>query len=146
MSPSTCSQLPEAVLISLSQQFLCDMLSTSAPRPHTVSGRVDDMLTDDILERCYLPFATSTCSVSDNAKVSLLVEGLFRLLSRSRPFEYRPSLEAALEKGILARETKRDRRRKDSGIGQEGQELMWLKASGQRMRCQLAWMKQQAEV
>ncbi|EKD14641.1 hypothetical protein MBM_07362 [Drepanopeziza brunnea f. sp. 'multigermtubi' MB_m1] len=146
MTPSIYTKLPEVVFVSLSQRLLCDMLVTSAPRPQTVTGRDDDELTGVVLERCFLPFPASTCSVSDNAKVSILVEGIFRLLSRVQACDFTPGLEAALEKGILARERKikADRRKKETSARREQGDLIWLRASAQRMRSQLSWMKQLA--
>lgn len=124
------------------------MLPTSAPHPYAVTKRTDDELSQIVLEQCYLPFAASAFTTIENAKVSILVESLLRMLWRLGGCEYTSSLQAAVEKGILARENRvrGDRRRKDVGSRNNEEGLLWLKASGQRMRSQLAFMKLQARV
>lgn len=144
-SPSGSSSLPLVVYVSLTQLLLLRYLPTSAPRPQTVSGRGDDELSQNVLEKCFLPYPASGSTVAENAKVSIIVESLLRFMSIMGACEYSPSLEAAVEKGILARENKikADKRKRENGIkkGEEG-DLFWLKASAQRLRCQIAWMRQ----
>jgi hypothetical protein len=89
-----------------------------------------------------------TSSTSENAKVSILVENLFRLYIRSCGCYYRPSLDAAIEKGIQARETKTrgDKRRKENGTRrkEEESERVWLNASGERLRSLLALVREKS--
>jgi len=98
-----------------------------------------------VLEKCLLPFAANTSSILDNAKVSVLVENLLRLFLKDCGCDYTPRLVSAVEKGILARESKikGDKRRKDSGVKNkvEDSDLVWLKASGERLRMLLDWIK-----
>ncbi len=86
------------------------------------------------LERCFLPFAANTSSVEDNAKVSLLVETLFRLLATHGGIEYTPELMVAVEKGVNAREKKcKGTRKKKFGSSKDDEDMYWLKSSAVRM-------------
>lgn len=109
--------------------------------------RDGDDLSQDVLEQCFLPFPANTSTTADNAKVSILVEIQFRQLLKSCICSYTRELDSAIGKGILARENKikGDKRRKDNGIRttQEENDLEWLRASGERLRSLLAWVKQE---
>jgi hypothetical protein len=111
--------------------------------------RENDDLSQEVLERCFLPFPANTSSVVDNAKVSILVEIQFRQFLKSCKCYHTPSLDGAIEKGILARENKikGDRRRKDSGVRTKDEEndREWLEASGERLRSLLSWVEQSNE-
>jgi hypothetical protein len=99
------------------------------------------------LERCFLPFAANTSSVEDNAKVSLLVETLFRLLATHGGIEYTPEIIAAIENGIKAREKKcTGTRKKKSASTKDGEDMIWLNASAERMRLLLGHYKRPAKV
>jgi len=129
LSPSAMPHLPLVALSSITQAHLSQLLPWSAPRPD------DDVLTQMNLEHCFLPFAANTSSVEDNAKVSLLVETLFRLLATHGGIEYTAELMAAVEKGIKAREKKcTGTRRKKSGGSKDDEDMYWLNASAERMR------------
>jgi hypothetical protein len=147
ISPSASSQVPTEVFVSLSQSLIRRLLPNSAPRPQTVSQRNGDDLSQEILEKCFLPFAANTSSTEDNAKVSILVESMFRLLLKSSlRVCLSPCLYAAIEKGILARENKikNEKRRRDNGRRKKEEEndRMWLTASGKRLGSMLAWVEQ----
>ncbi|KAF4628730.1 hypothetical protein G7Y89_g9424 [Cudoniella acicularis] len=144
ISPSISSQLPEMVLVSLSQLLLLRLLPNNAPRPHTIRGRDNDEITQELLEQCFLPFSANTSSVEDNAKVSILVESLFRLYVRSCLCDHTLDLDHAIEKGILARQNKvkGDKRRKETTKKKgEDSDMMWLNASGERLRLLLEWIE-----
>lgn len=91
-----------------------------------------------------------TSSASDNAKVSILVENLFRLLLREGVGYHTPSLDTAVEKGIIARQTKvkGDRRKKENGAKRKDEEndMVCLKASSQRLRSLLFLVEQQGNL
>ncbi|RDL37236.1 Uncharacterized protein BP5553_04669 [Venustampulla echinocandica] len=148
ISPSPSSQLPIIVLISLSQLLLLRLLPNTAPRPHTITKRDNDELTQAVLEQCFMPFSANTSAVDDNAKVSILIESLFRIFLRSCPCYHTPDLEEAIEKGIAAREDKirGDKRRKDTAERRKEEESdrMWLTQSGERLRCLSAWVEQKS--
>ena len=145
MSPSASSQIPTVVFVSLSQLFMLRVLPNSAPRPQTVSGRRNDDLSQDILEKCFLPFAANTSSVDDNAKVSIMAESMLRLYLKNSRVYHTPDLDLAIETGIKAREGKcrNDKRKRDNGARRKEDEddRMWLTASGKRLRSMLAWVE-----
>lgn len=88
------------------------------------------------LERYFLPYAATSSSVVDNAKVSLLLESMLLLVYRHIGLEPRESLGAAIEEGIRARNTRADvegRKKMTSRGRQETEAKAWLTLSGQRM-------------
>ena len=134
------THLPSPALSSLCQLLLCRLLPNSAPRPST------DELTQDLLEHYFLPYAAHSSSVEENAKVSLLLETLFRLIvtvttisNKEYTVSIKPSsnLAMAIEKGISAREAKSASRKKKSG-GQTNKEdeyrRSYLDSSSARIR------------
>ena len=73
--------------------ILRTLIPPSAPVPLTVNrsgagADSTDLLSREVLEKCYLPFAAKTMSIADNAKVSLLVEWLLRLALSSSPSSF----------------------------------------------------------
>jgi hypothetical protein len=134
------SKLPSNVFVSLSQIIILRLIPNHAPRPWTLRQRDKDDLSQEILEKCFLPFSANTSSTDDNAKLSILVESILRLLFKVTKFHHTKSLDAAIETGILARENKcqNDKRKKEEADGR-----MWLIASGNRLRSMLAWVKEQ---
>ena len=147
ISPSASSQLPVEVFVSLSQFLMLRLLPNNAPRPHTVTQRNGDDLSQDILEKCFLPFPANTSSIDDNAKVSILVESMLRLLMKLDKVYHYSGLNSAVEDGILARENKikNGRGRRDNNSArrkEEENDRMWLTASGERLQSMLAWIKQ----
>jgi hypothetical protein len=143
------SQLPIIVFVSLTQLFLLRFLPSYAPHPETIVTRENDDLSQEVLEKCFLPFPANTSSIADNAKVSILVEMQFRQFLKSCRCYYTLSLESAIERGILARENKSkgDKRRKDGGVRTKDEEndREWLRASGERLRNLLRWVEQNKE-
>ena len=74
---------------NLSRHLLDTIISPKAP-----SGP-SDLLTQDVLVTYYLSFPAKSNSPIENAKMSILLEGLMRLLLRSGLLEYSVDLEAA---------------------------------------------------
>jgi hypothetical protein len=132
--------------VSLTQLLQLRLLPNTVPRPQSVSNRNGDGLTQDILEKCFLPFAASTSSIEDNAKVSILAENMLRVFLKSVRVYHTPNLDAAIEEGIFARETKikGDKRRRDRRVlnKDEEKDRAWLIASGKRLRSLVAWVEQ----
>jgi hypothetical protein len=145
VSPSNASHFPVVVFVSLTQVLLLRLLPNTTPRPQTISNRDTDDITQEILEKCYLPFTATTSSIADNAKVSILVENLFRVFLKSCQVYHTPNLDAAIERGILARENKTKsgkRRRENSTLKKEEEsDRVWLEASGERLRSLLEWVR-----
>jgi hypothetical protein len=90
-----------------------------------------------------LPATANTSSTEDNAKVSLLVETLFRLFVTTCGADYSPELEEAVERGIAAREKKCNDRRKKAGWARNDANMVWLNASTRRIRYLLALVKRE---
>ncbi|KAI9745001.1 MAG: hypothetical protein M1835_002632, partial [Candelina submexicana] len=134
LSPST-PHLLRSSLSSLSQLLLRSLLASNAPLPSTDDDEEDE-LTQQVLEKCYLPYAANTKRAEDNAKVSLLVEGLLRLSVRHGILVGTTGLKEAVDEGIRAREGKvrDDGRRSKGGEKKGGEEMSWLNASSARMR------------
>lgn len=144
-APSKSNPLPQVVFVSLTWLLLLRLLPTNAPRPHTVSEFDNDNLSQKVIERCFLPFPANTHSVSDNAKLSILVECVLRFFLKYAGYFHKPRLDGVIEKGITARENKAkgDRKKKDYGVKREEDEeaWIWLKASGERLRTLRAWVE-----
>ena len=73
------------------------------------------------LENDYLPCKANSTTVSDNAKVSLLVEGLLRILLSQGNLHLTASIQSAVEWGIEARQNcaERDGRKRTAGRQKE---------------------------
>lgn len=116
----------------------------NAKRLYEVTGSDDDNITQEVLEQCFLPHSAQNASTHDNAKVSILVESLFRLYLRECNCYHNNALEQAVGLGILARENKikTDKKPKDPGA-KKRQEVAreWLEASGERLRSLLAFVE-----
>jgi hypothetical protein len=133
--------LPE-VQSSLLQLLTHPFIDNKAP----VNDAEDDTYTWSTLCECYLPFAANTRGATENAKLSLCIEGLLRLWAgviASDPdvdmSDAVQPLKRALEKGIEARREKSAsendgrRRRKAREDPEEEEARAVLEASGWRM-------------
>ncbi len=126
MSPSSLSLFTPAAASSLTQFILRSIIASSAPLPPK------DDLEQDILERSYLPYAANTGSIADNAKVSICVETLLRLLDKHIGLVWSEGLQSAMEAGIEVREIKAKKgtkKKQDVEVNR-----MWLRASAERIR------------
>lgn len=146
LSPPLLRAFTPAAASSLVQYILRSLIAAAAPLP------LNDDISQDILERSYLPFAANNAgSLNDNnARVSLCVETLLRLVDFHIGLAWTPGLQEAAEEGVRARRsgssggggkakkmkkgqtTKRGRMDADpdGGCGDEG---MWLAASAERI-------------
>lgn len=128
-SPSSMQHFHLSAASSITQILLRSLIASSAPLPLT------DDLTQETLETCYLPYPANTSSISDNAKVSLCVETLLRLLQRHCGLDWSESLQNAVEQGVKARQQKAKNIGKGRGKAKadaEG-ERMWLSGSEARI-------------
>ncbi|KAL9594156.1 MAG: hypothetical protein Q9219_007193 [cf. Caloplaca sp. 3 TL-2023] len=142
VSPLSMQHLHLAAASSITQILLRSLIASSAPLPAT------DDLTQEVLERCYLPYPANTGTISDNAKVSLCVETLLRLLQKHCGLDWTESLQKSVEKGIEAREQKATKAGKGRGKGKAGggeDERVWLKGSAGRMSGLMELVKIQQE-
>ncbi|KAL9603969.1 MAG: hypothetical protein Q9179_001997 [Wetmoreana sp. 5 TL-2023] len=142
ISPSSMQHFHLSAASSITQVILRSLIASSAPLPLT------DDLTQETLESCYLPYPANTGSISDNAKVSLCVETLLRLLQRHCGLDWSESLQEAVEKGIEAREQKAKNvaKGKGKGKGDAGGEKMWLKGSEARIKGLIELVRCQQEI
>ena len=128
-APPFANKLPLEAYVSVAMLYLLRLLPNNAPPPYKVQSKAADEISDIVLEKCYLPFAASTSSVADNARVSIQVENLLRMFLKACDWEHSARFVAAIEKGIVARENKvKPRRSKESGGKQiaEQDDLLWL--------------------
>lgn len=145
VSPSSSSKFSDTILVTLIQLMLNRLAQTPGPRIRGLTHRSDDTLSQSILELRYLPSCANTSSVVDNAKVSILVENLFRLFVKSCTVYYTSSLETAIKEGISARENriKIDKRKKETPVRKLETEysLTCLQASNERLKRLLIWVE-----
>ncbi|MCJ1340412.1 hypothetical protein MMC09_005707 [Bachmanniomyces sp. S44760] len=147
LSPNSLQNIAPEAASALIQRILRSLIASAAPLPKS------DNLTQDVLERCYLPYPANTQYIVDNVKVSLCIEALCRMLNMwvEGGMEWRQSLQDAVERGCTARESKAKKERgkkeegggplgRSSGVGDEG-EMAWLKASSKRMRATVETMR-----
>lgn len=121
------------------------MLPSNAPRPDTVlNDDGKERINQAVIEGCFLPFPANTSSVADNAKVSILVENVFRFFIGMCTVHHTPSLNEAIESGIKARESKAkgDKKKKGRGVAAQEDEEAWefLESSGERLRTLGEWV------
>jgi hypothetical protein len=132
VSPSALSSFSPTQQITLCDHLLARMLESSAPRSH------DAHLTQPKLEQCFLPFAASTASPVDNAKVSITLEALLVLLAGGDNdlVTATPGLRDAVGTGIVARVEKAGSSEpKKKGLSRDlDAERCWLLESGDRLR------------
>lgn len=112
------SPLDERCVMEIIQEMLPSLLPASCPRPKVVDpdAYANNKLSPTILARCFLPFASRTAD--NNAKLSITLETLIRLLWTIEEAEWTPELQEAIEQGIKARNNKSapsSRVRKDDG-------------------------------
>ncbi|KAI1881476.1 hypothetical protein JX265_000302 [Neoarthrinium moseri] len=105
---STTSCLLRESQISVLQSVLSNFMPSNAVDPGKVDAEVYDAngTSPAILERCFLPFAANTIAAEDNAKVSVLLEELVKLVWVIGTVPFSDRLYNAATKGVAAREDK----------------------------------------
>lgn len=132
VSPYVLPELADAQQSTLCELLLFCMRESSAPNTD------EEYLNQAKLEQCFLPFAASTASVVDNAKVSIVLEALIILLAKDekdKMLSVTTSFKAAVEQGILRRSSRamEDIRRSQAAREKEPLEWCWLVESGDRL-------------
>lgn len=131
VSPSVSSGFSAAALTTLCETLLRRLLESSAPDSD------EDYLSQEKLVTCYLPYAARTTSPVDNAKVSILLESLMRLLQADGDglLAYTDALKLAAEGGILSRAEKAQTDTRKSQMKLRAEEIgwNWLIESGERI-------------
>jgi len=129
--------------ISLLQGVLSLLMPSSAVAPRKVDRARDEAggTSPAILERCFLPNAANTIVAEDNAKVSLLLEALMRIVILVGSESFSPGLEGAVRKGVEARLDKAKRKKtrgRPTGAGRheddpDAEARAVLEMSGERL-------------
>ncbi|KAJ3469078.1 hypothetical protein MRS44_003143 [Fusarium solani] len=142
--------LPEA-LVTINKELFDLLLPSSYKDPSRVDpeGDAQGSLTMPMLEHCYVLHPANTVALEDNAKLSLVVESAIQLLWSFDMMVHSEEFEAAVEKGIKARETKAKKRRTGKMKGDAGDAMAQdvLANSGTRLGILLETLKaiQEAE-
>ena len=131
ISPIGLQDFTPAAASSFTQFILRSLISSTAPRTDR------DDLTQEVLEKCCLPWSANTTSIDDNVKVSLCIETLLRLIDNVVGIRWSKTLVDAVEKGIDARNEKakkEGKRKGEAGGGGSEDTKFWLRASAERIR------------
>ena len=115
---------------SLNQMLLRPLLVATAPAYN------ENALTQDEFEVHYARYAANSTSAVDNAKVSLLIENLLRLLWSSGSLQATQKLRRLVEQGIAARKEKAafdGRRKVGVRVKADEEAIAMMECSGERM-------------
>jgi hypothetical protein len=117
------------------QTTLCEFLLTRSLLEAAAPDSDEPYLRQSKMEECYLPFAATSSSVADNAKVSLCLETLLRHLLLAGKLTARPALGYALHEGIQRRCEKASDGVRKSASARKREEIAWawLLESGERL-------------
>lgn len=131
VSPSVTTGFSAAALVTLCEILLLRLLEKSIPPSD------EPYASQEKLVRCYLPYAAKTTNPVDNAKVSLLLESLMRLLHADGMLEYNEILKLAADGGINNRADKAQTDTRKSQVKLRAEEIgwSWLIESGERITC-----------
>ncbi|ERF71259.1 hypothetical protein EPUS_05311 [Endocarpon pusillum Z07020] len=126
--------VPETFSID-AQTTLCEFLLTRSLLEAAAPNTAEPYLRQSKMEECYLPFAATSPSVADNAKVSLCLETLLRHLFMAGKLTMRPALEFTIQEGIQNRCEKASDGVKKSASARRRDEIAWawLLESGERL-------------
>ncbi|KAK6207255.1 hypothetical protein LQW54_007339 [Pestalotiopsis sp. IQ-011] len=105
---STTSSLRTDSQISILQNLLILSMPSSAVKPSKVDPERYDVngTSPAIIERCFLPYAANSIAAEDNAKVSVLLEEIIKLVWTVGTENFSDKLFERVTKGINAREAK----------------------------------------
>lgn len=127
------SPLDVKPLVAIIRLLMPALLPGSIPDPRRVDPEADakEAVSGLILEKCYLPFAYRTAE--NNAKLSVSIESLFRILWTSNCMRWTASLQEAAEKGVKARNDKSAPKKSNRKEDSEGAAREILRSSGSRI-------------
>lgn len=123
VSPSVLPYFSPAATTTLCEFLLFRMRESGA------ADSDEQFLSQTKLELCFLPYAASTASIVENAKMSIALEAMLMLLAGSSMLKVTPGLQDALERGITARANKAQNSRKFESV-----DFYWLSESSERLR------------
>ncbi|TLS24881.1 hypothetical protein PpBr36_08934 [Pyricularia pennisetigena] len=98
------TSLPLDSLVTIIRETIEHFQPKAAPKPSRVDKAAAEggFVTPALMEKCYLPTVASG-GVDNNARYSLLVEALLRILWQAGQLPYTPGLEEAARAGVAAR-------------------------------------------
>ncbi|KAL3479908.1 hypothetical protein BJX99DRAFT_221447 [Aspergillus californicus] len=113
---------------------LCECLLLRM-REHVAPPTEELYLNQAKLETCFLPFAASTSSLSDNVKVSITLEALIVLLAESHMLHVTDEMKYLVKKGIIKRAEKAQFETRKNQLARlsENLEWCWLGESAERL-------------
>ena len=133
--PSASNPFDAATLISLCEEILQRTLERSTPTRHSLAFLSQEKLVEE-----YLPFAASKNSIEANARTSILLESLTRILASVGTLKKNGLLFAAVTNGVERRTSKvAELAEKKTGkklkkmAGEEAIAWDWLVESGERI-------------
>jgi hypothetical protein len=129
VSPAILPFFPPDAQSTLCESLLWRMRENSGP--DSSNGYLDQKK----LQECYLPYAASTASAVDNAKISILLESLIVLLAKNNLLRNTPILREAVITGNTRRIAKAEAeiRRNKASRELEDEEWSWLVESADRL-------------
>lgn len=111
------SQRPNAlaseIYVTIYKELFRLLLPASFKDPAKIDpdGEAEGNLTSMMLEHCYMPYPANTVSIEDNTRLSLVIEGAILVLWLSDNIDYTTDFATAAEDGVLARDSKVQRKR-----------------------------------
>ncbi|KXL47524.1 hypothetical protein M433DRAFT_57801 [Acidomyces richmondensis BFW] len=128
--------LPSKPWLDSKEQFSLDQMLLRPLLSHAVPVYDENAITQQDFELHFAPFCSNLSNVVDNAKLSLLVEDLLRLLWRMGRLSYSEALKVSVEEGIEARRCKvlvGGRRKAGFRAAEDEEARAILEHSGKRM-------------
>ncbi|KAL2870517.1 uncharacterized protein BJX67DRAFT_287300 [Aspergillus lucknowensis] len=129
VSPFALPYFSSAAQTTLCEFILFRLRETAAPATD------DEYLTQSKLENCFLPFAATTSSLSDNAKISIALEALLTLLAESNMIVITEETKRLTKTGIIRRAEKAQYETRKNQLARlsEDMEWSWLCESAERL-------------
>lgn len=125
------SEMPfkEGVYVTIVRHLLAKLLPPEAPKPSEVDSEIDNIgsLSPDILEKCFLPYASNRVA-ADNARLAVLLWETFNyMFDKGVGPTLSPGIREAILKGIAEREAKskiKTQNGSDSVVDEEALDVM----------------------
>ncbi|KAL5001899.1 hypothetical protein BDV10DRAFT_158983 [Aspergillus recurvatus] len=129
VSPLALPNFTPAAHSTLCEFLLYRLRESSAP------DSKEEYLSQAKLEECFLPFAATTPSLSDNAKMSITLEALLILLANSNLIEVTDETKRLTRTGIIRRAEKaqQETRKNQAAKMVDDLEASWLVESAERL-------------
>ncbi|CEL05297.1 hypothetical protein ASPCAL06415 [Aspergillus calidoustus] len=130
VSPFALPHFTPAAQTTLCELLLFRLRETAAPQSEKA------YLDQAKLELCFLPYATATSSLSDNAKMSITLEALIILLADDNLLVVTDDTKRLMQTGIIRRAEKAQYETRKNQLARmsEDMEWSWLCESAERLR------------